>query len=46
MRYRLFQINKKFENNNENNKIDLTNEQYQFLKTDINILKLYPEINY
>jgi hypothetical protein len=46
MRYRLFQINKKFENNNENNKIDLTNEQYQVLKTDINILKLYPEINY
>jgi len=44
--YRLFQINKKFENNNENNKIDLTNEQSQILKTDINILKLYPEINY
>ena len=44
--YRLFQINQKFENKNDNNKIDLTEEQYQILKTDINILKLYPEINY
>jgi hypothetical protein len=42
--YRLFQINQKFENNNDNNKIDLTKEQYQVLTTDINILKVYPEI--
>ena len=42
-KYRLFQINQNFENTNDNNKIDLTNEQYQILTTDINILKVYPE---
>ena len=36
-KYRLFQINQNFENTNDNNKIDLTNEQYQILTTDINI---------
>jgi hypothetical protein len=41
--YRLFQINQKFENQNDNNKIDLTKEQYQIITTDINILKTYPE---
>jgi hypothetical protein len=41
--YRLFQINQKFENNNDNNKIDLTKEQYHILTTDINILQEYPE---
>jgi hypothetical protein len=43
--YRLFQINQKFENNNDSNKIYLTEEQCKILKTDIDILKLYPEIN-
>ncbi len=41
--YRLFQINQNFENKNDNNKIDLTKEQYQILTTDINILQVYPE---
>lgn len=41
--YRLFQINQKFENNNDNNKIVLTKEQYRILTTDINILQAYPE---
>lgn len=41
--YRLFQINQKFYNNNDDNKIDLTKEQYHILTTDINILKAYPE---
>lgn len=41
--HRLFQINQPFENNNDNNKIDLTKEQYQILTTDINILQEYPE---
>lgn len=41
--HRLFQINQTFENNNDNNKIDLTKEQYQILTTDINILQEYPE---
>jgi hypothetical protein len=41
--YRLFQINQKFENKNDNNKLDLTKEQYQILTTDINILKVYPD---
>lgn len=41
--YRLFQINQKFENNNDNNKIDLTEEQYEILTTDPNILEAYPE---
>ena len=41
--YRLFQINQKFENNNNKNKIDLKKEQYQILTTDINILQAYPE---
>ena len=36
--YRLYQINKKFINNNDNSKIYLTKEQ-------INILNIYPEIN-
>jgi hypothetical protein len=43
VKYRLFQINQKFKNNNDNNKIDLTKEQYQILTTDINILQEYPE---
>ena len=41
--YRLFQINQQFENNNDNNKLDLTKEQYHILTTDINILITYPE---
>ena len=41
--YRLFQINQKFDNKNDNNKIDLTKEQYHILTTDINILITYPE---
>ena len=41
-KYRLFQINQPFKNNN--NKIDLTNEQYKILIKDINILKAYPDI--
>jgi hypothetical protein len=42
-KYRLFQINQKFENKNDDNKIDLTKEQYQIITTDINILQEYPE---
>ena len=41
--YRLFQINKPFINNNDKNKIDLTNYQFQILTTDENILETYPE---
>lgn len=41
--YRLFQINQKFENNNDTSKIDLTKEQYHILTTDVNILTTYPE---
>lgn len=41
---RLFQINQKFENNNDINKICLTDTQYQKLSTDTNILETYPEI--
>lgn len=44
-RYRLFQINQKIENKNDNNKIDLTEEQCKILKTDTDILKLYPELS-
>lgn len=42
--YRLFQINQKFENNNDKNKISLTESQQQILTTDTNILEVYPEI--
>ena len=42
--YRLFQINQKFENNNDKNKISLTESQEQILTTDTNILEVYPEI--
>ena len=42
-KYRLFQINKLFENNNDKNKICLTETQHQILTTDINILEAYPE---
>jgi hypothetical protein len=41
--YRLFQINNPFKNNNDKNKIDLTESQLKILTTDINILELYPE---
>jgi hypothetical protein len=41
--YRLFQINNPFKNNNDKNKIDLTESQRKILTTDINILELYPE---
>jgi len=43
LEYRLFQINQKFENNNDTNKINLTKEQYDILTTDLNILETYPE---
>ena len=42
-KYRLFQINQPFKNNNDINKINLTDTQYQILTTDIHILKAYPE---
>jgi len=42
-KYRLFQINKPFVNNNDKNKICLTETQHQILTTDINILEAYPE---
>lgn len=42
-KYRLFQINKLFVNNNDKNKICLTETQHQILTTDINILDAYPE---
>ena len=42
--YRLFQINQKFENNNDKNNMSLTEDQRQILTTDINILEAYPEI--
>jgi len=40
----LFQINQKFENNNDKNEISLTESQQQILTTDTNILEAYPEI--
>jgi hypothetical protein len=41
--YRLFQINQRFENNNDENKICLTETQHQILTTNTNILEAYPE---
>ena len=41
--YRLFQINQKFENNNDKNHIYLTEDQRQILTTEIIILETYPE---
>jgi hypothetical protein len=44
-KYRLFQVNQKFENNNDVNKIFLTDEQYKILTSNENILNIYPDIN-
>jgi hypothetical protein len=41
--YRLFQINQRFENNNDKNNISLTESQCQILTTDTSILEAYPE---
>jgi hypothetical protein len=41
--YRLFQINQPLNNNNDKNKINLTETQEKILTTDINILEAYPE---
>lgn len=41
--YRLFQINQSLNNNNDKNKINLTETQEKILTTDINILEAYPE---
>ena len=44
-KFRAFQINQKFENMNNINKIDLTKEQIEFIKNDSYIKILYPDIN-
>jgi hypothetical protein len=41
--YRLFQINRPFVNNNDKNKICLTQIQHDILTTNIDVLEAYPE---